>query len=214
MKVRKELLSMQGTNGIVQFIFEHIELLWIIPVVAFAFFIFLIQLTAQRREEHIDLSREVTQFNAGGFQTTLPELNGAARLNQLERAISAVTDSLSNQQRTIEQFHRDNTTYNSEIGELKNRLRELYKEYDIVLSENYSLRAKVKKLQGKQEEEPDENPEPVLSVLPAAPAAPLQPQLAKVDMKLYEDTKTLNLALLDDTSEMDLSDLNSHFDSR
>ena len=205
---------MQGANGFLQFIFEHIELLWIIPVVAFAFFIFLIQLAAQRREERHDLSKEVTQFNAGSFQTVPPELAGAARLSQLERAISAVTDSLSVQQRTIEQFHRDNTTYNGEINELKNRLRELYKEYDIVLSENYSLRAKVKKLQGKQDDEPDENSEPVLSVVPAEPAPSPPPLTAKVDMKLYEDTRTLNLAVLDDTSEVDLSDLNNRFDSR
>lgn len=204
---------MQGTDGFLPFIFEHIELLWIIPVAAFGFFIFLIQLAAQRKEERRDLSKEVTQFNTVGFQPMAPEAAGAARLNQLERAISAVTDSLSAQQRTIEQFHRDNTTYNGEINELKNRLRELYKEYDIVLSENYSLRAKVKKLQGKQGEEPADTPEPPPAVLPPAAAAP-SPISLKVDMKLYEDTRTLNLALLDDTSEIDLSDLNSRFDSR
>ena len=64
-----------------------------------------------------------------------------------EKAISAVTDSLAEQQRAIEQFHKDNTNYNGEISGLKNKLRELYKEYDIILSENYSLRAKVKSLE-------------------------------------------------------------------
>ena len=201
------------TGNLLQFISEHIEFLWIVPVVAFGFFIFLIQLTAQRKEESADLSREVAQFNTGGFQPASPATTGATRLNQLEHAISAVTESLSAQQRAIEQFHRDNSNYNGEIKDLKGKLRELYKEYDIVLSENYSLRAKVKKLQDRQEDEVAElpvtppSPEPVRDVLPPPPVTP-PPLSAKVDMKLYEDTRTLNLSQLDDTSEYDFNDLN------
>ena len=200
--------------NVLQFISEHIEFLWIIPVVAFGFFIFLIQLTAQRKEESADLSKEVAQFNTIGFQPASTVAQGATRLTQLEHAISAVTESLSAQQRAIEQFHRDNSNYNGEINELKGKLRELYKEYDIVLSENYSLRAKVKKLQDRQEDEVVDIPvvERTAEVLPPPPATP-PPLSAKVDMKLYEDTRTLNLSQLDDTSEYDFSDLNRRSDS-
>ncbi|MBN1758233.1 MAG: hypothetical protein JW863_07950 [Chitinispirillaceae bacterium] len=200
---------MQGTESYLQFIFEHIEFLWIVPVVAFGFFIFLIQLTAQRKEESRDLTREVTQFNTVGFEPAAPMSPGASRLTQLEHAISTVTESLNAQQRAIEQFHRDNTNYNGEINELKGKLRELYKEYDIVLSENYSLRAKVKKLQGRQDPDDDIADIPVAAapeVLPPKPAEP-PPLSAKVDMKLYEDTRTLNLSQLDDPSECDINDL-------
>ena len=212
---------MQGADGLVRFVFEHIELLWIVPVVAFGFFIFLIQLAAQHKGEQQDLSQEVSRFNNGTLTTVPQETAGSVRLNQLERAIAAVTDSLTTQQRAIEQFHRDNTAYNGEINDLKNRLRELYKEYDIVLSENYSLRAKVKKLQDRQDEEPAEIPvrdvtsgESAPSEAPPPYPPPPSPISSKVDMKLYEDTRTLNLALLDDTSEIDLADLNNRFDSR
>lgn len=199
---------MQGTNSLLTFVFEHIEFLWLVPVVAFGVFIFILQFTVQRKEDSRDLSEEVTLFNTTGFQHSIPAPSGATRLNQLEHAISSVTESLSVQQRTIEQFHRDNATYNGEIKDLKGKLRELYKEYDIVLSENYSLRAKVKKLQNKQEDEEVDIPvtPPPRDVLPPAEATP-SPVSAKIDMKLYEDTRTLNLSQLDDTAEYDLSDL-------
>ncbi|MBN1576739.1 MAG: hypothetical protein JW913_09320 [Chitinispirillaceae bacterium] len=198
----------------VQFISEHINFLWIIPAVAFGFFIFLIQFITQKNEERSDLSKEVARFNTGTPAAAFPAAEqGADRLNQLERAISTVTESLSAQQRTIEQFHRDNTAYNGEINELKSKLRELYKEYDIVLSENYSLRAKVKKLQGGRDNaggDAEESTAP--PQLPPPEAPPLPPFSSKVDMKLYEDTRTLNLALLDDTSEIDISDLTKRSD--
>ena len=198
---------MQGTESYLQFIVEHIEFLWIVPVVAFGFFIFMIQLTAQRREGSRDLTREVTEFNTVGFEPVAPRSPGASRLTQLEHAISTVTESLNAQQRAIEQFHRDNSNYNGEINELKGKLRELYKEYDIVLSENYSLRAKVKKLQDRKDEDIADIPVAAApEVLPPKPAEP-PPLSAKVDMKLYEDTRTLNLSQLDDTSEYDLGDL-------
>lgn len=201
---------MQGTNSLLTFIFEHIEFLWLVPVVAFGFFIFMLQFTAQRKEESRNLSEEVALFNTAGFEQSMPVATGSVRLSQLEHAISSVTESLSAQQRAIEQFHRDNTTYNGEIKDLKGKLRELYKEYDIVLSENYSLRAKVKKLQNKQEEVADiPVTPPPRDVLPPPPSTS-SPVSAKVDMKLYEDTRTLNISQLDDTAEYDLSDLDNH----
>lgn len=190
-----------------QFLPEQIEILWIIPVFALVIFIFIIQFVAQKREQ-TGLSREVTQFNAGVVPLQQNFTTGTDRLSQLERAISTITDSLTVQQQTINQFNKGGTNYNAEINDLKAKLRELYKEYDIVLSENYSLRAKVKKLQ-----DPGAGASP--AVHEASPGIQretkydrIDPVISnKVDMRLYEDTRTLNLALLDDTSEIDLTDL-------
>lgn len=191
-----------------QFVPEQIELLWIIPAVAFAFFIFLLIYFAQKREEQAELSQEVTRFNTGVFPVNpTNSVSGTDRLSQLEQAISSVTDSLSIQQRAIEQVHKDSSSHNGEVSELKRKLRELYKEYDIVLSENYLLKAKVKKLQGTQDDgmQKTEQPPEEQSV-PEPP--PVEEQLfSKVDLKLYEDTRTMNLAVLDDTSEIDINDL-------
>ena len=45
----------------------QIELLWIIPIVAFAFFVFLLIFFAQKRSEQAypDLANEVNRFNSG-----------------------------------------------------------------------------------------------------------------------------------------------------
>ncbi|MCW8965231.1 MAG: hypothetical protein OQK82_00880 [Candidatus Pacearchaeota archaeon] len=213
------MLFSEGVAYHVQFIPEQIELLWIIPAVAFAFFIFLLIFFAQKREEQADMSQEVAQFNTGSTQMTMqePVLNATDRLGQLEKAIASVTNSLSVQQRAIEQFHKENSSYSGEINELKGKLRELYKEYDIVLSENYLLRAKVKKLQGTEgfgeqgeseevaiEDIKPSSPPPVITTHGTESESMLS---SKVDMKLYEDTRALNLALLDDTSAIDITDL-------
>ncbi len=194
----------------IEFISERIEFLWIIPIVAFAFFIFIVQLLSQKKEVKHDLSHEVVQFNLGAHFNTQSnsEERAADRLTQLEKAIASVTESISAQQRLIEQFHRDNTGYTEEINELKNKLRELYKEYDIILSENYSLRAKLKKLQEKRQETDEKTERPEHPPSTSSLSKPFVSQIpAKVDMKLYDDTRTFNAALLEDTSEIDISDL-------
>lgn len=191
-----------------QFLPEQIEILWIIPVFALVIFIFIIQFVNQKREQ-TGLSREVTQFNAG----VVPPLQqsfgtGTDRLSQLERAISTITDSLTVQQQTINQFNKGGNNYNTEINDLKAKLRELYKEYDIVLSENYSLRAKVKKLQDPGAGVPPAGQDITPVTQRETKYDRIDPVISnKVDMRLYEDTRTLNLALLDDTSEIDLTDL-------
>ena len=125
----------------------------------------------------------------------------------MESAISYVTESIANQQKAIERFQVDNSASNTEVNELKSKLRELYKEYDIVLSENYSLRAKVKKLLQNKKPETEEEIRP--PVVPGNPPSPPPKNIAapKVNLKLYEDTRLLNLTALDDTSEIDLSEL-------
>ena len=80
-------------------------------------------------------------------------------------------------------------------------MRTVFREYDIILSENYSLRAKVKQL-SKQVKEPEENTEPaesrVDSILAGASDKP------KSSMAVYDDTRLINLAKSDtgDSSEL------------
>lgn len=192
------------------FLPEQIEILWLIPVIALVVFIFIIQFLAQKREKSA-MSQEVARFNTGTLPNAQVPLNyGPDRLSQLEQAISSITDSLTVQQQTLNQVSKGSAGYSNEINDLKGKLRELYKEYDIVLSENYSLRAKVKKLEADahpQGEGSDMTPD-ISRIPPTAHRDDIDMLLAsKIDMKLYEDTRTLNLALLDDTSEIDINDL-------
>ncbi|NLG18326.1 MAG: hypothetical protein GX556_13420 [Fibrobacter sp.] len=178
----------------------QIELLWIIPIVAFAFFIFIVIFVSQKKDETPgrNLSKDVARFNNGLTQYDKPD----QRIGELEKAISTVTESIASQQSVMEKFQKENAAYSSEVNELKAKLRELYKEYDIVVSENYSLRAKVKKLM-----EGRENDVVLSGSDPAPSQLPKPAPHGKTNLKLYEDTRLLNLTALDDTSEIDLSEV-------
>jgi len=116
-------------------------------------------------------------------------------LNELERAVMSVAESISSQTHD----HSSKKAGNSdEIEDLKKKLRELYKELDIIASENYSLRAKVKKLQQDKGQLAENKPPQ------SAPPAKENTASGKVNLKLYEDTRLLNLNTLEDTSEIDM----------
>jgi len=192
----------------VQFHPEQIELLWLIPVIALVVFIFIIQLVGQKREQ-TGMSQDVARFNNGSIPFSQQMSGGADRLNQLERAISTITDSLTVQQQALTQVSKGSASYSGEISDLKAKLRELYKEYDIVLSENYSLRAKVKKLE--ETDPPQARPQNSPISTHNRPSADSYKNddvhfSSKVDMKLYEDTRSLSVSLLEDTSEFDIND--------
>lgn len=180
----------------------QIELLWIIPIVAFASFIFIVAFVSQKKTDGQDLSKEVARFNNGLTQNDYMPSVPDQRLGELEKAISSVNESIASQQAVMERFQKENSAYSNEINELKSKLRDLYKEYDIVVSENYSLRAKVKKLmEGREGDASETEPAPVSA------SQPKKAEPAKPNMKLYEDTRLVNLTSLDDTSEIDLSEL-------
>ncbi len=132
-----------------------IELLYIIPVVALSFLVVINIVLRQRNSERRNrsdahLHREVEEFNVGkvsgsGDAAGAPE----SRLGEIEKTINLVTHALSSQQQVIEGFRGSNIGYSSEMETLKSRLGELQKEYDIILSENYSLRAKIRKLEAR-----------------------------------------------------------------
>jgi hypothetical protein len=179
----------------------HIELLWLIPVFAFAGFLFFIALYVQRKSEMqskgVDLSKEVALFNAGHSPNRGKEIKGNhdERLRELEKAINVLTASLS-AERSRQEQHKDNRTGGSEeIDELKEKLRTVFREYDIVLSENYALRAKVKHIMKKAQLDdttPEErvSPPPMDSFLTRTAAPP------KPNLHLYGDTRLMRIVEL------------------
>jgi septal ring factor EnvC (AmiA/AmiB activator) len=188
-----------------------IELLYIIPILAVVALGFLLVMNAQKRS-----MEGAQQQMAAPAATPMGKLPGDTkflaaqksteeRLNEYEQTIAQINKSLSNQHMVIEKFQEENVSYNDQIEKLQAKLRELHKEYDIVISENYSLRAKVKSLQKKLETGP---------VLADAPAEALPPQRAmsgkehvEMNMNLYEDTRLFKASGLDDASEFEISDL-------
>lgn len=181
----------------------QIELLWIIPIVSFAFFIFLLIYFAQKNnpeQPYSDLAKEVNRFNNGYVEKKTVQEKPDSRLNELEKSILSLTDSISHQQRVIDGFQQSNAANQSEVNELRQKLREIHKEYDIVVSENYSLKATVKKLKDKNSESQNVSVSPMITVESPDPAGN-----SKNSLRLYEDTRLLNSNSLEDTSEIDLA---------
>jgi|WetSurMetagenome_2_1015567.scaffolds.fasta_scaffold155629_2 hypothetical protein len=187
-----------------------IELLYIIPIIALVIIAFSVSYIGQKRSVYLEqgkqLSAEVRQFNDGKFISQ--ERSTEERLNEFEHTISSINKALSNQQKVIEKFQEENTLYNEEIDVLKNKLRELHKENDIVVSENYSLKAKYNKLVKNAGSELELSSR--FSSEPEAVAfrRPVQSKGAwEMGMSVLDETKTFSTNVLDDTSVIDISDL-------
>jgi archaellum component FlaC len=188
-----------------------IELLYIIPIIALVVFTFSISYVAQKRSMTSGqgklLDVEVRQFNKGDFisqaQTT------ESRLDEFDHTIASINKALANQQKVIETFQEENNRYNDEIDTLKKKLRELHKEHDIVVSENYSLRAKYNNLVKTSAPEAQLSPGARLSEPdPAVPQRTAQPAIAwERGMSVLDETKPFSTNILDDTSIIDLSDM-------
>lgn len=141
-----------------------------------------------------ELSNEVARFNNGMHQPVQLQITPEKRLDELEKAILNVNESIASQQKIMERVNLENTAASSEIEEFKRKLHELQKEYDIVTSENFSLRAKVKYLiensdnasDGKNNDSDNQGG---------------QKNKGKINLKLYEDTRLVNLSQLDDSDE-------------
>lgn len=187
----------------------QIELLWIIPIVSFTVFIGIVIYFAQKKSLNTDLKKEVINFNSGATVRNMNHRSHDGRIDELEKAISYVTNSISSQQSVLDKFKHDNKDATSELNDLKDKLRELYKEYDIVLSENYSLRAKMKKLlETKKNSGSPEIPADFKEELENVLRTDTENTINKVenasesskplDLKLYEDTRLLNISGFDD----------------
>jgi predicted RNase H-like nuclease (RuvC/YqgF family) len=185
-----------------------IELLYIIPIVALAFFVLILLFFAQRKSQRLPvLQGAPLSTDAVAAQS---KRSTEARLAEFENTITVINKALTDQQAVIEKFQRENSSYNQEIEKLQSKLREVHQEYDIVVSENYSLRAKVKTLMKKAEpghaaftEENAPRDADAFSSLHAASAR----ERSEMNMNLYEDTRLFKASTLDDTKEIDISDL-------
>jgi len=184
----------------------QIEMLWIIPIFSFTVFIGLVIFFAQKKTLQTDLKKEVISFNSGEAVRIVSHKNPDVRLEELEKAISGVTNSITTQQKVLDRFKRENNECTSEINDLKDKLRDLYKEYDIVLSENYSLRAKMKKLLGSKTSDdstlsnvnPDNEIEQIQNQNDENGKMDYDmPSSGNVNLKLYEDTRLLNVTSLE-----------------
>jgi archaellum component FlaC len=187
-----------------------IELLYIVPIIALVAFTFIISFFAQKKstqqQQAKKLANEVQQFNEGkliGAQRSAEE-----RLDDFEITITSINKALSNQQKVIEKFQQENSSYNGEIDNLKKKLREMHKEYDIVVSQNYSLRAKFNALSKKPETEAagqttrHSEPEAYISMQTSQPKPGYE-----MNMSLFDETKVMSvLSNLDDTREIDISE--------
>ncbi len=197
-----------------------IELLWLIPIVALALFLPLLILSMQRQStEHAvssqtrDLAREVEQFNSGFAGQSLVRKSNQGRLSEIEKTINLVTAALSSQQEIIAAYKGKDTSYEFKLHELKEKLASLQQEYDIVISENYSLRARIKKLQEQKgsllaftASKPEQGNPKKQEPTPAAQSAPHKP-IRVANMALYDDTRMFKASDLDDTSEINLNEL-------
>ena len=146
-------------------------------------------------------------FNVGhGQQKLVTAKTADERLHEMEKTINFVAEAVVNQQRLLCGYQKESmnagTASAGETNELREKLRSVFKEYDIILSENYTLRAKVKQLlrQTKGEEPPSAAGVSALDSILTGMAASSRPAL-----KLYDDTRLINLAEMDgdDMSESD-----------
>ncbi len=186
-----------------------IELLWIIPIVAAALLVLVISLSLQQKSESKaqdirDMQKEVEEYNQGISvvkESSVTTDSSETRLREIENTIQLVSTALSNQQKIIENFQGKDITLENELTDLKNKLQELQKEYDITISENYSLRARLNnidkgELEGRTEEEFSEDTDAI--------------ERSKVlNKKVFEDSHKIDRTKpseLDDTSEINVSE--------
>jgi regulator of replication initiation timing len=184
-----------------------IELLYIIPIIAMALFVLFLMFYFQRKAQGTGPQAAATPPRKpyGDTKFLAAQRSTEERLSEFESTISSINKALNDQQAVIGKYQTENSTYNEEIEKLRSKLRDLHKEYDIVISENYSLRAKVKSLQ-KKSEQPDRGPGREAPEA-AEPPLPAGREHGEMNMNLYEDTRLFKSSTLDDTREFDFADL-------
>lgn len=193
-----------------------IEVLWIIPVVALALFFLILTLSRQQgnaaaARSDTGLTRQVEQFNSGNTEIPIAPHLTDQRLEGIQSTIQMVTAALSNQQKIIENVQGKDVRNEMLLSELRDKLQNLQQEYDIVISENYSLKARLRQLGGpnwtQQATAPSSGDTP--QQLPATQLDSMigdTPNLSNI-RRLYDDTRTFKPQDLDDTSEISLSEL-------
>jgi hypothetical protein len=196
-----------------------IELLWLVPVIAAALFLPVLMLARRRPrtprvESHVrDLAREVDTYNRSEVTVGSKDLPAEKRLNDIELTINKVSAALSSQQKIIEGFKGKDAGHDNTLIELKEKLRELQHEYDIVISENFSLRARVGKLVEEREmqrkRQQQKKPESAIGA-PDEVRGPEQKDRASdaaMNKQLYDDTRMLPSKDFNGKSEINLSEI-------
>ncbi len=120
-----------------------IELLWIFPILAVAVFVLIQLLAYQKRRFGSGLEAQVANYNSGREQANGPRSD--SRLHEMENTIRLVTAALTNQQKLMENYQGKDSHLEKEFAALRKKLSEVQHEYDMILSENYSLKAKLKR---------------------------------------------------------------------
>lgn len=196
-----------------------IEILYLLPIVAFSTFLFVILVYRQNQKNKTGQRPSAFAPKPSAAENALATRNAESRLKEIEETTTQITAALSSHQQVVSRFTEENDFYKKELGALKSKLREIQKEYDIVLSENYSLRARVHKLKDNLDQQefkasgsPNNDPAATdaFDSLPAgefaAASAPTESSGA-VNRSLYEDTRLLAITQTDDGAQVDVVDL-------
>lgn len=154
-----------------------VSLLWILPIMAFGSFLFLVAWLAEHRSSENRQAEDSANADRDGLAHDADP--ATQRLGEIEGKIGTLATALQSQQKSVEQVQRENLAYMTEVSTLKRKLDELQEEYDLLSSENFTLRAQVKKLR---------------SELKEAVGADGHDDAATVDRKLYDDTRLLKTA--------------------
>ncbi len=117
-----------------------IEVLFVIPVVAVSLLVLIIILSVQKKRESRPAVDKITQnvelYNSGDLQNS--------NNPEMVKTIDLVSRALSNQQKIIEGFQGKDGAVEQELKEMKSKLLEIQNEYDIIMSENFTLKAKLR----------------------------------------------------------------------
>jgi len=174
-----------------------IEILYAVPVLAIAVFVVFLLYHIQKKPQTTSSSVfKPGKKQFGDTKFLAAQKSTEQRLSEFEATISSINKALTDQQSVIGKYQTENSTYNDEIEKLRSKLRDLHREYDIVISENYSLRAKVKSIQTK-----------AAGAINDVPAQAAGKEHIEMNMNLYEDTRLFKSSTLDDTREFDASDI-------
>ena len=193
-----------------------IELLWIIPIVAAALLILMIVLTIQQGKNKdqnnttdFNLKEEVDQYNRGvKLKRGSISPSSETRLSEIEKTIQLVSTALSSQQQTIENFQGKDTKFVDELNELKRKLYELQNEYDTIISENYTLRARLNRIENKKIT--DNIPQSISNKDTSEVETSYLKKEKLINLKIYEDESNKRSSKhtdLDDTSEINISEI-------
>lgn len=168
-----------------------IYVLWVVPILAFGVFLFLVAWFAEKRSAHGEkgpaAAREPSVVEDEA-RSPSPE----SRIGEIEGRLGSLTSQLEGQREDVARFQRESLGYQAEVSRLRTQLESLQDEYDLVSSENYTLRAQIKQLQSRLASQ-RKGPGPSSD----------EPE---VDRKMYDDTRLMRESAVRDAAGRDQQD--------